>query len=196
MIFRLRDILVALIGLLFLSWLFLLIILLLALSQKRVFFTQLRPGLHQKPFKLIKFSTLRDILPGEKEEGNQQARLTSIGKWLRKFSLDELPQLMNVLKGELSLVGPRPLLMEYLPLYSAEEIRRHDVMPGITGWAQINGRNSIPFKERFKLDLWYVENKSFWLDLKILSRTMAQALSGKGVYADAQTTSAKFDGTN
>ena len=120
----------------------------------------------------MKFSTLRDIGPGEKEEDNQNARLTPVGKWLRKFSLDEFPQLINILKGEMSLVGPRPLISEYLPLYTEDEKKRFTVLPGITGWAQINGRNRIPYKQRFELDLWYVAHKSFGLDLKILFRTL------------------------
>ena len=144
----------------------------------------------------MKFSTMRDILPGEKEEADQQGRLTPLGKWLRKTSLDELPQLWNVLKGEMSLVGPRPLLMDYLPLYTELEKKRHSVKPGITGWAQIHGRNSLSFKERFALDIWYVEHKRFSLDMEILWKTFLIVWRQEGIYADELTTSPKFDGTN
>lgn len=195
-LFRLRDILCALIGLLTFSWLFFLICLALLLSQKHVFFVQERTGYKEKPFRLIKFSTLRDILPGEREEDNQKARLTPVGRLLRRLSLDEFPQLINVLLGQMSLVGPRPLLHEYLPLYSKEDKKRFSVRPGITGWAQINGRNAITFKERFQLDLSYLQRRSFAFDLKILWRTFTSVFSGKGVYSDEGTTSPKFDGTN
>ena len=194
--FRFRDIVLSVFGLLFLSPVLVLITLSLALSQQHVFFRQQRPGRFKKPFVLIKFSTLRDILPGEKEEDNQQYRLTPVGRWLRRFSLDEIPQLINVLKGEMSLVGPRPLLMEYLPLYSTEDLGRFEVLPGITGWAQVNGRNNLSFKQRFALDLWYVRNKTFFLDLKILWLTLGQAILGTGVYADDKTSSEKFNGRN
>ena len=147
-------------------------------------------------FSLIKFSTLYDAPDGVDEAYRQQDRLTPVGKILRRCSLDELPQLFNVLKGDMSLVGPRPLLMDYLHLYTEEEKQRHRVMPGITGWAQVNGRNSIPFKERFKYDLWYVEHKSFKLDLYILGLTLTKVFKREGVYSDAFTTSPKFDGTN
>lgn len=196
MFYRLRDIVIALIVLSLFGWLFLLIILALAISQGKVFFVQERTGFRRKPFKMIKFSTLRDIVPGEQEEDNQRFRLTRVGRVLRRFSLDEFPQLINVLIGEMSLVGPRPLIHEYLPLYSSEAIRRFEVMPGITGWAQINGRNALSFTKRFKLDVWYVERKSFLFDLKIMLRTLGAAVSGSGVYADQGNTSAKFDGTN
>ena len=196
MLFRLRDIVLALIVLILFSWLILLIVLLLALSQKRVFFTQERTGFQEKPFKLIKFSTLRDIRPGEREEDDQKARLTPVGRILRRLSLDEMPQLLNVLSGKMSLVGPRPLLHEYLPLYSEEEKKRFLLRPGITGWAQVNGRNRIPFKARFQLDLWYLQHRSFRLDLKIIWRSFTAVFSGKDVYTDSKTTSARFDGTN
>ncbi|MFS0555429.1 sugar transferase [Brevibacillus sp. 179-C9.3 HS] len=137
-----------------------------------VFFTQERPGLEGKPFHILKFRTMTDqkdehghLLPNE-------ARVTRFGSFLRKYSLDELPQLVNVLRGELSLVGPRPLRMEYLPRYNNEQARRHDVKPGITGWAQVNGRNAITWEEKFELDVWYVDNRSFWLDMKIILMTV------------------------
>lgn len=196
MVFRIRDIVLALLGLLALSWLFLLIGLLLALTQKRVLFFQKRTGYRQQPFTLIKFSTLRDILPGEREEDDQRKRLTPLGRILRRLSLDELPQLWNVLRGEMSLIGPRPLLHDYLPLYSKEQKRRFLVRPGITGWAQINGRNRISFTERFALDIWYVDHRSQALDLKILWLTATRFLRKNEVYANSDTTSPRFDGTN
>ena len=196
MAYRTRDIVLAMIGLLGFSWLFLLLIPILAISQERIFFIQKRTGKGEKPFFLIKFSTLRDIRAGEREEDDQRHRLTTIGKLLRRFSLDELPQLINVLKGEMSLVGPRPLMHEYLKLYSQEQKRRFLVRPGITGWAQINGRNQISFTERFELDLWYLEHRSFALDFKIILKTAGKAFGGKNVCADAAMTSETFNGKN
>lgn len=148
-----------------------------------ILFKQLRPGLHGKQFLIYKFRSMVDkrdangnLLPGE-------MRLTKLGIFLRKYSLDELPQLFNVLKGDLSLVGPRPLLMEYLPLYTNEQARRHEVRPGITGWAQINGRNSISWEEKFRLDVWYVDHQSFFLDLRILLLTILKVFKKEGVRA-------------
>ena len=159
-----------------------------------VFFVQERPGLKGKPFRLIKFRTMTDerddkgdLLPDEK-------RLTGFGKWLRATSIDELPELWNVLKGEMSLVGPRPLLMEYLPLYSPEQARRHDVRPGITGWAQVNGRNAISWEEKFAADVWYVDNQSFVLDMKILLRTLSAILTRQGISHAGQATMPRFTG--
>ncbi|MBK9449075.1 MAG: sugar transferase [Bacteroidetes bacterium] len=196
MFYRIRDILFAIFGLLIFSGVFIVFVPLLALTQQRVFFVQQRTGYRGKPFWLIKFSTLRDILPGEREEDDQRKRLTILGRFLRKFSFDELPQLWNVLKGEMSIVGPRPLIHEYLDLYSTEQRRRFEVRPGITGWAQVNGRNAISFTERFQLDVWYVQNRSILLDLKIIWKTLTKALSGKDVFMNEKTTSAKFDGKN
>lgn len=193
---RLRDIVVATLGLLGLSWLFLLIVLLLALTQKRIFFRQQRTGYRERPFFMVKFSTLRDILPGEREEDHQRYRLTPMGRILRRLSLDELPQLWNVLLGEMSLVGPRPLIHDYLPLYSDTQKKRFTVRPGITGWAQVHGRNAISFTERFRLDVWYVEHRSFWLDVKILGKTFAALFRRGEVYADGENTMARFDGGN
>lgn len=160
-----------------------------------VFFTQTRPGLHEKPFLLLKFRSMTEerdenfeLLPDEK-------RLTPFGRFLRKYSLDELPQLLNVLKGDISLVGPRPLLMEYLPLYSMQQKRRHEVKPGITGWAQINGRNAITWEEKFELDLWYIRNQSFGLDMKILFLTFLKALKSEGVQQEGFATAEKFKGS-
>ncbi len=196
MVYRIRDIVFAVCGLLLFSWVFVIVVPLLALTQQRVFFVQERTGWRGRPFWLIKFSTLRDIVAGEREEDDQRQRLTRIGRLLRRLSLDELPQLINVLKGEMSIVGPRPLIHDYDPLYSPEQRRRFEVRPGITGWAQVHGRNRISFTARFALDVWYVEHRSFGLDLKIMLKTIAKALGGGDVYVDDATTSARFDGTN
>jgi sugar transferase EpsL len=196
MAYRIRDIIAAILGLLLFSVPMLLCMPLMALTQQRVFFVQVRTGYLGRPFKLIKFSTLRDIVPGEQEEDDQRKRLTMIGKFLRRFSLDELPQLWNVLKGDMSIVGPRPLIHDYAPLYTPVQRRRFEVRPGITGWAQVHGRNAITFTERFALDVWYVEHRSLALDFKIMVQTLGKAFAGKGVYVDAATTSARFDGHN
>lgn len=194
--FRLRDILIASTLLVLMAPLMGMIMLLLWATQGKVFFLQKRPGYRGKPFTLYKFSTLYDADPGEDEAANQVARQTVVGRYLRRWSLDELPQLINVLKGEMSLVGPRPLLMEYWDLYTDEERKRHDVLPGITGWAQVNGRNTLRFKERFEYDLWYVEHRSICLDWQILRMTLGRIVRRDGVYAGAETTSPRFDGTN
>jgi len=157
-------------------------------------FRQTRIGLHGKPFTLYKFKTMRDPRPGEDPLATDALRLTRFGRFLRATSLDELPTLWNVVKGDMSLVGPRPLLPEYLPLYTPEQMRRHEVKPGITGWAQVNGRNAISWEEKFRLDVWYVDNRSFWLDLKILWLTVWQVLSRKGVSADGHATMPPFQG--
>ncbi len=196
MAYRIRDIVLAVMGLLVFSGVFLVIVPLLALTQQRVFFVQKRTGYRGKPFWLIKFSTLRDIGGDEREEDDQRKRLTTIGKFLRRFSLDELPQLLNVLKGDMSLVGPRPLIHAYDPLYTPAQRRRFELRPGITGWAQINGRNRISFTERFLLDVWYVEHRSLALDFRILWQTGMRAVRGRDVYVDDETTSARFDGGN
>lgn len=160
-----------------------------------VLFRQKRPGLHGRPFTFLKFRTMTserdeqgDLLPDE-------ARLTRFGKFLRSTSLDELPSLLNVLKGDMSLVGPRPLLMEYLPLYNAKQKRRHEVKPGITGWVQVNGRNALSWKEKFEKDLWYVENQGFWLDVKILFLTIVVIVKRDGISANEHQTMPKFRGS-
>lgn len=160
-----------------------------------VLFAQTRPGLHGMPFKFYKFRTMTDARDTAGEPLPDAARLTSFGELMRKFSLDELPQLVNVLKGDMSLVGPRPLLMEYLPLYSERQAKRHAVRPGITGWAQVNGRNALDWEERFELDLWYVENQSFWLDLKIIAMTAGRMLRPQGISQPGQATMTKFTGS-
>lgn len=160
-----------------------------------IFFTQDRPGLNCKIFKMIKFRTMLD---GKDKQGNllpDHERMTKFGAFLRSTSLDELPGLFNVLKGDMSLVGPRPLLVQYLPLYNAEQARRHDVRPGITGWAQVNGRNAISWEDKFKLDVWYVDNQSFWLDLKILFLTVKKVFVREGISADGHVTIEPFKGT-
>ena len=161
-----------------------------------VMFRQARPGLNGCPFKLIKFRTMRDACDSEGQTLPDEARLTRFGNFLRSTSLDELPELWNVVRGEMSLVGPRPLLMQYLPRYSARQARRHEVRPGITGWTQINGRNTLSWEEKFDLDIWYVENHSFILDLKILLKTLAKVFSRDGVSAQGHATMPEFKGNS
>lgn len=160
-----------------------------------VFFRQVRPGLGGKPFTVIKFRTMRNATDASGRPLPDAERLTRVGRFLRAASLDELPQLLNVLRGELSLVGPRPLLMQYLPRYSAEQARRHDVLPGITGWAQIHGRNTVEWTERFQLDVWYVENWSLSLDLEILVQTVRSVLRREGISNEGHATMYEFIGS-
>lgn len=160
-----------------------------------VLFVQVRPGLHGKPFRMVKFRTMTDKRDKHGRLLPDNIRLTRFGRILRSTSLDELPELWNVLKGDMSLVGPRPLLMEYLPLYSKEQYRRHEVRPGVTGWAQINGRNAISWEDKFKLDVWYVDNQSFGLDLKILVLTVKKVLIRDGISGQGEVTMSKFTGT-
>lgn len=159
-----------------------------------VLFRQVRPGLNGKPFEMIKFRTMRDAMDAVGNPLPDSERMTPFGSFLRSSSLDELPELWNVLKGDMSLVGPRPLLMEYLPLYSPEQYRRHETRPGVTGWAQINGRNTLSWDEKFKLDIWYVDNRSFSLDLKIIFLTIKKVMVRDGISADGEATMAKFTG--
>ena len=159
-----------------------------------VFFRQKRPGRYGHPFVMIKFRTMRNAAGKDGIQLPDEVRLTRFGRFLRSTSLDELPELWNVLKGDMSLVGPRPLLMEYLLLYNDEQMRRHDVRPGITGWAQVNGRNAISWAEKFKLDVWYVDNQSFWLDIKILFLTIKKVFVREGVSAEGYATAEKFKG--
>jgi lipopolysaccharide/colanic/teichoic acid biosynthesis glycosyltransferase len=159
-----------------------------------IFFTQVRPGLHGKPFQMVKFRTMTDARDDSGALLPDLQRLTSFGCFLRTSSLDELPELWNVLRGEMSLVGPRPLLMEYLPLYSSEQARRHEVRPGITGFAQVNGRNAISWADKFTLDVWYVDNRSLWLDVRILWLTVRKVLVREGISAAGEPTMPKFEG--
>jgi lipopolysaccharide/colanic/teichoic acid biosynthesis glycosyltransferase len=159
-----------------------------------VLFRQERPGIHGRPFTLVKFRTMRDAPVDPTDGSADRDRLTPFGAKLRSTSLDELPELWNVLKGDMSLVGPRPLLMHYLPLYSERQARRHEVKPGVTGWAQINGRNNSPWADRLEMDVWYVENRSFLLDLKILAKTIPSALRRSGVSQEGQATVEYFTG--
>ena len=159
-----------------------------------VLFRQVRPGLHGKPFEMIKFRSMRDALDAQGNPLPDAERMTPFGSFLRSSSLDELPGLWNVLKGEMSVVGPRPLLMEYLPLYSAEQHRRHAVRPGVTGWAQVNGRNSIGWDSKFKLDNWYVDHQSFWLDIKIIYLTLIKVVVRDGISAEGEATMSVFTG--
>ena len=159
------------------------------------FFRQTRPGLHGRPFQLIKFRTMRDAFDAQGNSLPDAERLTRFGRWLRATSLDELPELWNVLKGDMSLVGPRPLLMEYLPLYTAAQARRHEAKPGITGWAQVNGRNSLSWEEKFELDVWYVDHLSFLLDIKIILLTIKKVLLREGISAQGEATMPRFTGS-
>jgi lipopolysaccharide/colanic/teichoic acid biosynthesis glycosyltransferase len=196
MLKRLLDIIIASIALILLSPLYFYV----AHKVKKnlgspVLFRQVRPGLHGKPFEMIKFRTMKDAID---EQGNllpDSERLTPFGKMLRSTSLDEMPELWNVIKGDMSIVGPRPLLMEYLPLYSPEQAKRHDVRPGMTGHAQVNGRNAISWEEKFKLDTWYVENQSIWLDFKIMFKTVHKVLAKDDISAEGEATMSKFTGT-
>jgi lipopolysaccharide/colanic/teichoic acid biosynthesis glycosyltransferase len=160
-----------------------------------VLFRQVRPGLHGKPFEMIKFRTMKDALDAEGKPLPDSERLTPFGKMLRATSLDEMPELWNVIKGDMSIVGPRPLLMEYLPLYNEQQAKRHNVRPGITGYAQVNGRNAISWEKKFELDTWYVENQSLWLDFKIMLKTIKKVIAKDDISAEGEATMTKFTGT-
>jgi undecaprenyl phosphate N,N'-diacetylbacillosamine 1-phosphate transferase len=189
------DKLTALIALIIASPIFLLVALLLSIFQNgKVFFTQRRPGLKEKIFLLIKFKTMRDDKDEKGELLPDSERLTWIGKIVRKTSMDEIPQLLNIIKGDMSFIGPRPLLVEYLPLYSEEQKKRHLVTPGITGWAQINGRNTISWQRKFEYDVWYVENQSFLLDFKIIFLTIFKVFKAEGISGEGVATMEKFKG--
>ncbi len=180
-------------------WPFLLIVsvwLYFANKGAGVFFTQERPGKNAKIYRVVKFKTMTDERDAEGKLLPDAQRLTKVGKIVRSLSIDELPQLWNVLKGDMSLIGPRPLMPKYLPLYSPEQNRRHEVRPGITGWAQVNGRNEISWTRKFELDVWYVDNISLWLDIKILFLTVKKVLMRDGISAEGQATMYPFDGTN
>ena len=191
---RIFDFLLSVLLLIVLSPLLLFVLILLFIKQKKAFFVQARPGINGEMFNLIKFKTMNDRIDQQGKLLPDKDRLMRTGIFLRKTSLDELPQLFNVLKGDMSLVGPRPLLVKYLPLYSAEQARRHELRPGITGWTQVNGRNTLSWDEKFKLDTWYVDNISFLLDVKILWLTFMKVLKREGINAQDATTMKPFTG--
>ena len=193
---RLIDVTAAVLVLIFFSPLFIGVYLLLMLSQNSAFFTQDRPGKNGKVFKLIKFKTMSDKRDAQGNLLPDAERITKVGKWGRSTSLDELPQLINVLKGDMSLIGPRPLLIKYLPLYSETQKRRHEVKPGITGWAQVNGRNAISWNKKFEYDVWYVDHLSFLLDCKIVWRTIKKVIIREGISSDTSVTMEPFKGNN
>lgn len=194
---RLFDLVFSVFVLLLTSPLWIVTALLLFVQNKgQIFFFQKRPGWREEPFKIIKFKTMTDQKDGNGNLLSDVERITVIGKWIRKLSLDELPQMLNVVKGDMSLVGPRPLLFKYLPLYSDEQRRRHEVRPGITGWAQVNGRNSISWERKFKLDVWYVDHVSFKLDVKIVWLTVIKVLKREGINQTNARPMQPFDGTN
>lgn len=194
---RLVDILLSSIGLLLLA---IPLLVLIGLVRRKlgspVFFRQVRPGLHGKPFEMVKFRTMTDERDSTGVLQPDAARMTPFGQFLRSTSLDELPELWNVLKGDMSLVGPRPLLMEYVPLYTPVQARRHEVRPGVTGWAQVNGRNAISWEDKFRLDVWYVDHRSFWLDVRILWLTVRKVLDRDSINAEGEATMPKFTGSS
>ena len=193
---RLFDVIVSAAGLILLSPLLALLAVLVRINLgSPIFFRQERPGLHEKIFRLYKFRSMKDAVDRNGNELPDAERLSRFGSLLRASSLDELPELFNVLKGEMSLVGPRPLLVKYLPLYNEEQHRRHDVLPGITGWAQVNGRNAISWEEKFRLDVWYVDHWSPLLDLKILFMTVKKVFIREGISAENQVTTEEFHGS-
>ncbi|MGB0336938.1 sugar transferase [Pseudomonas sp.] len=196
MLKRSMDILASFFGLLLLSP----VIAIVAWNVRKklgspVLFRQVRPGFGGKPFEMVKFRTMKDAVDAQGNTLPDSERMTGFGSFLRSSSLDELPGLWNVLKGDMSLVGPRPLLMEYLPLYNSEQLRRHQCRPGVTGWAQINGRNALSWEEKFKLDVWYVDHQSVWLDLKIIFLTVKKVLIREGISGDGEVTMSKFTGS-
>lgn len=196
MIKRLFDIIIATTAIIILSPLYVIV----AYKVKKnlgspVLFRQIRPGLHGKPFEMIKFRTMKDAVDAQGNPLPDSERLTPFGKMLRATSLDEMPELWNVIKGDMSIVGPRPLLMEYLPLYNEQQAKRHNVRPGMTGHAQVNGRNAISWEQKFELDTWYVENQSLWLDFKIMLKTVKKVIAKDDINAEGEATISKFTGT-
>ena len=192
---RIIDFILGLIGFILLSPIFLVVLILLMINnQGKPFFFQKRPGKNEKIFKVIKFKTMNDKKGKNGELLPDADRLTKVGIFVRKTSLDEIPQLINVLKGDMSLIGPRPLLPEYLPLYSEVQKKRHNVKPGITGWAQVNGRNAISWKKKFEYEVWYVENLSFILDMKILFKTVVKVVKSEDINTENQATTTRFEG--
>lgn len=194
---RLFDVVIVFFVLLVLAPVFLgLIIIIRCMLGAPIFFRQIRPGKSGYSFEMIKFRTMTDKRNNSGDLLSDKKRMTDLGKFLRSSSLDELPELWNVLKGDMSLVGPRPLLMEYLPLYTQEQARRHEARPGVTGWAQVNGRNAISWEKKFELDVWYIDNRSFWLDLKILWLTIVKVFCCEGISQDGEATMEKFRGSS
>lgn len=195
---RIFDFIVAFIALICIGWFLIFIAIWLHWANKGAgaFFIQQRPGLHGKPFNVIKFKTMSDARDSDGKLLSDSERLTKVGKFIRKTSIDELPQLWNVLRGDMSFIGPRPLLMQYLPLYTAEQNRRHDVRPGITGWAQIHGRNLLVLSKKFEYDVWYVDNISFALDLKILWLTFKKVVARENINSATSATMEYFNGNN
>jgi undecaprenyl phosphate N,N'-diacetylbacillosamine 1-phosphate transferase len=192
---RIIDFLLSIIALVVLSPIFIIITIFLAVSNKgKPFFYQSRPGKDEKLFKVIKFKTMNDKKNEEGKLLSDADRLTGIGSFIRKTSLDEIPQLLNVIKGDMSLIGPRPLLVQYLSLYNKKQKRRHKVRPGITGWAQVNGRNTVSWQKKFEYDVWYVDNLSFLLDIKIIFMTIFKVFKGEGISAEGQSTMEAFKG--
>lgn len=192
---RMMDLILGFLLLILISPILVLVTLLLAIANNgQPFFVQPRPGKNEKLFKIVKFKTMNDRKDANGKLLPDADRLTPIGKWVRKTSLDEIPQLINVLKGDMSLVGPRPLLPEYLPLYNDRQRRRHEVRPGITGWAQVNGRNTLSWQDKFEYDVWYVENCSFKLDIKIMILTAKKVIKSEGISANNQATMEAFKG--
>lgn len=192
---RLIDVVASAAGLIVLSPLLLVVWLMVRRRMgSPALFRQIRPGLHGRPFKMIKFRTMRDAMGPDGQPLPDAERLTAFGRWLRATSLDELPELWNVLKGDMSLVGPRPLLMEYVPRYTPEQARRHDVRPGITGWAQVNGRNAVGWDQKFALDVWYVDRHTLWLDVKIIALTLRRIVQRDGISAPGSATMERFEG--
>ena len=187
-------VLASVVALIFSPLMIILTLLVLCMLGKPIIFKQQRPGLHAKPFYIYKFRTMNDKKNTHGEFLTDAERITTFGKLLRSTSLDELPSLWNVLKGDMNLVGPRPLLMEYVPLYNAVQARRHDVKPGVTGWAQVNGRNAISWEEKFKLDVWYIDHQSLWLDIKIIILTFKKVFFRDGISAKGEATMPKFTG--
>ena len=195
---RVLSILGAVIGLVLVGWLILIVIVLLHFANKGAgaFFTQERPGKGGNIYKVIKFKTMTDERGEDGELLPDAERLTRVGKIVRSLSIDELPQLINILKGDMSFIGPRPLLVKYLPLYTPEQMRRHEVRPGISGWAQVNGRNTISFTKQFEYDVYYVDHLTFWLDVKIFFMTILKVFKREGISEEGQATRETFDGTN
>lgn len=194
---RVFDIICALGGLIVLSPVLLICTILIRTKLgSPIFFRQKRIGKGNKEFEMIKFRTMKDVVDKNGNQLPDELRMTKLGKTLRSLSLDELPELINILKGDMSLIGPRPLLVQYLPLYNERQIKRHDVTPGLTGWAQVNGRNSLTWNEKFELDVWYVENWSLWLDIKIFFMTIYKVFKREGISQEGQATAEFFNGSN